>query len=245
LTLIGEISGINRYPIKSFAGERLDACKIDTYGLMGDRCYAFYDETKEGWDSFFTAREIPAMLAYKAQIVDDSTQSDSESEDLKVKVVSPEGQTFHWDDDLLAKMQNYSKKKMRMRSYRAQSPDLKAVDEGSILIITDRSLQKLETIWGKQLDARRFRANILITVEEGVFGEKEWIGRRITVGGAELQVDKFCDRCSMVTLDPDSLERDASLLKKINTEMNLNFGVYASVKKTGDIQVGEKVYLVD
>lgn len=60
-----------------------------------------------------------------------------------------------------------------------------------------------------------------------------------------MQVDKYCDRCSMVTLDPDSLARDASLLKKINTEMNLNFGVYASVKKTGDIEVGEKVFLMD
>lgn len=241
LTLIGEISGISRYPIKSFAGEELDACKIDRYGLMGDRCYAFYDETKEGWDSFFTAREIPAMLAYKAKLVDERTSA----EHPLVEITSPEGQTFSWNEELLAEMQKYSKKKMRMRSYQAQSPDLKAVDEGSILIITDRSLQKLEAIWGKQLDARRFRANILITVEEGAFGEKEWIGRRITVGGAELQVDKYCDRCSMVTLDPDSLARDASLLKKINTEMNLNFGVYASVKKIGDIEVGEKVFLMD
>lgn len=241
LTLIGKISSISRYPIKSFAGEELDTCKIDRYGLMGDRCYAFYDETKEGWDSFFTAREIPAMLAYKAKLVDERTSA----EHPLVEITSPEGQTFSWDEELLAEMQKYSKKKMRMRSYQAQSPDLKAVDEGSILIITDKSLQKLEAIWGKQLDARRFRANILITVEEGAFGEKEWLGRRITVGGAELQVDKYCDRCSMVTLDPDSLARDASLLKKINTEMNLNFGVYASVKKTGDIEIGEKVFLMD
>lgn len=241
MTLIGEISGINRYPIKSFAGESLDTCTIDTYGLVGDRCYAFFDETKEGWDSFFTAREIPKMLAYKAKFVDES----AESEYPQVKITSPEGQTFSWDDDLLAEMQTYSKKKMQMRSYQMQSPDLKAVDEGSILIITNTSLNNLEDIWGKQLDARRFRANIVVTVDENAFGEKDWIGKRIAVGSAELQVDKYCDRCSMVTLDPDTLDRDASLLKKINTEMNLNFGVYASVKKTGHIRVGEKLVIID
>jgi uncharacterized protein YcbX len=241
LTLIGEISGINRYPIKSFAGESLDIGKIDTYGLVGDRCYAFFDETKEGWDSFFTAREIPTMLAYKARFVEEN----KDSEYPQVKVTSPEGRTFSWDDDLLVEMQKYSKKKMRMRSYQIESPDLKAVDEGSILIITNTSLKKLEEIWGKQLDERRFRANILVTVDENAFGEEDWIGRRIAVGSAELQVDKYCDRCSMVTLDPDTLERDATLLKKINAEMNLNFGVYASVKKTGHIRVGEKLVLID
>jgi hypothetical protein len=49
----------------------------------------------------------------------------------------------------------------------------------------------------------------------------------------------------MITIDPETLERDASLLKKVIAEMNLNFGVYASVKKTGQIDIGDKVYLVD
>ncbi|WP_419872284.1 MOSC domain-containing protein [Candidatus Pristimantibacillus sp. PTI5] len=56
-------------------------------------------------------------------------------------------------------------------------------------------------------------------------------------------MDKYCDRCSMVTLDPDTLERDGTLLKKINEEMNLNFGVYASVEKTGVIHAGDQVRL--
>lgn len=62
MKLIGEISEINRYPVKSFAGEGLETCKMDTYGLYGDRFCAFYDETMEGWQSFFTARDIPNML---------------------------------------------------------------------------------------------------------------------------------------------------------------------------------------
>lgn len=73
----------------------------------------------------------------------------------------------------------------------------------------------------------------------------QWIGKRLRVGSAELQIDSHCERCSIITLDPDTLERDRLLLKKVNEEMNLRFGVYASIKKTGQIHVGDKVYLID
>ncbi|CAM4209179.1 hypothetical protein FHS16_000327 [Paenibacillus endophyticus] len=240
MTRIGEISSINRYPVKSLAGERLSSCHIDTYGLAGDRCFAFYDETKEGWDSFFTARDIPAMLSYQAVVDEKSLGSDRPT----VRITSPAGETFKWDDHLLKEMQKHSEKKMLMRSYHAASPELKAVDEGSLLIITNTSLQKLEAIWGKELDPRRFRANLVVAVDGSELGEEEWIGKRLSIGGAELQIDKYCDRCSVVTLDPDSLERDASLLRKINEELNFNFGVYASVQKTGVIHAGDQVRLI-
>ncbi|NEW07637.1 MOSC domain-containing protein [Paenibacillus sp. SYP-B3998] len=241
MTLIGEISEINRYPIKSFAGERLETCIVETYGLYGDRCYAFIDETKEGWESFFTARTIPNMLAYKAKLIGEGFQHELP----KVSVTSPDNRIFNWNEELLNEMQRFSKKKMSMKSYQSQNADLMAVDSSSLLIITDSTLRNLEKIWGKSLDKRRFRANLVVTVDEGAGNECEWIGKRVAVGSAELQIDTYCERCSMITIDPDDLERDSSLLRKVNEEMNLSFGVYASVKKTGHIHTGEKVYLLD
>ncbi|WP_312895023.1 MOSC domain-containing protein [Paenibacillus eucommiae] len=238
---MGEISEINRYPIKSFAGESLETCDIETYGFYGDRWYAFIDETKEGWESFITARSIPSMLAYKAKL----ECEDSENGQDNVSVTSPDGRILAWNYDLLDEVQRHSKKKISMVSYKNQSSELMAVDTGSILIITDATLRKLETIWGKRLDQRRFRANMMVTLDDNAWDESNWLGKRLSVGSAELHVDMYCERCSMITLDPDTLERDASLLKKVNEEMNLNFGVYASVKKTGQIHVGEKVYVMD
>ena len=49
---------------------------------------------------------------------------------------------------------------------------------------------------------------------------------------------------TMITMDPDNYERNPLILKKVNEEMNLNFGVYASVIKVGEVNVGDKVYLV-
>ncbi|BBH22303.1 molybdenum cofactor biosynthesis protein [Paenibacillus baekrokdamisoli] len=242
LISIGQLSQINRYPVKSFAGESLKTSKVETYGLYGDRCHAFIDETKQGWDSFVTARAIPNMLGYKAKLVGEG----AEQEFPKVNITSPDGRNFNWDEELLNEIQPYYKRKITMKSYTAQkSDDLLAVDAGSILIITEFSLRKLEAIWGKRLDKRRFRANLVLSLDEDAFNESNWIGKRLVVGSTEIQADIFCERCSMITIDPDSLEKDASLLKKVNEEMNLHFGVYASVIKTGQINVGDRVYLVD
>ena len=94
---VGEISEIKRFPVKSFAGEALQASHIVKSGLNGDRCFAFIDETKEGWDSFITAREIPNMLAYKAKIIGE----DHEGELPELVVTSPDGRIFNWSEELL------------------------------------------------------------------------------------------------------------------------------------------------
>lgn len=232
---VGEIQEIRRYPVKSFAGESLESCNVETYGLHGDRIFAFYDETLDGWESFITARDIPTMLAYKARLLDE-----------EINVLSPDGRMLKWDDELLWEIQRYTKRKVSMTGYHAPNPenlDLMSVDSASILIITDAALGRLESLWGKGLDRRRFRPNLVVSVDEQVVHDNEWIGRRLFVGEAELQVDMPCERCSVITWDPDTLERDASLLKKVYEEMNLNFGLYASVVKTGPIRVGDKVYI--
>ncbi|NOU92696.1 MOSC domain-containing protein [Paenibacillus sp. LMG 31456] len=236
---IGEIKNINRYPVKSLAGEGLETSRIETYGLYGDRSHAFIDETKEGWSSYMTARQIPDLLSYKAMFIGEG----SAQEFPKVNVVAPNGRSLNWDEDLLGELQAYSNTKMSMLSYKPNNQDLLAMDTGSILIITDASLRKLEEIWGKRLDKRRFRANLLVAVADNSLSESDWIGKRLIIGSAELEVTMYCERCSMITIDPDTLERDKSLLKKVNEEMNLNFGVYASVNKVGQVSVGDKVFL--
>ncbi|MBD0382885.1 MOSC domain-containing protein [Paenibacillus sedimenti] len=236
-SLVGQISEINRYPVKSFAGESVETCTINTYGLYGDRFCAFVDETKEGWDSFITARDIPNMLAYKAKLIDKG-----------VSVTSPNGLTFSWNEELLDEIQRYSKRKISMTNYKAPNPEnpgLMSVDLASVLIITDSSLHKLEAMWGKNLDKQRFRANLIVSIDENTFNENDWIGKQISIGDTKLQIESYCERCSIITIDPDTLVRDTSLLKKVNEQMNLCFGLYASVKNPGQIHVGQKVYLSD
>lgn len=237
MELVGKVKQINRYPVKSFAGESLETCKIDTYGLYGDRFCALYDERLSGWKSFITARAIPELLTYRTNFLDE-----------EVTISSPNGQKFGWNQDLLDEIQRYSEKKISMTNFRAPNPEdpaLMSVDAASILIITDNTLRRLEEMMGKNIDPRRFRANIMVSLHNSKLNERDWIGKKLVIGKTELQLDTFCERCSMITIDPVTLEKDTSLLKKVNEEMNLNFGVYASVNKTGKISVDDQVYLAE
>lgn len=234
---VGVLSQINRYPVKSFAGEQLSSCRIESYGLYGDRFCAFYDDSQSGFARYLTARDIPDMLAYKARLIEGA-----------VTVTSPDGRTFSWNEDLLQEMQQYTKRPMTLSSYKAphyENPELMSVDQASVLIVADSSLRKLEILWGNRLDARRFRPSLIVAVDDDTVDEADWIGRRLTVGDSvELQVDVHCRRCSMITIDPDSLARDPSLLRKVNEELDLNFGVYASVRTTGLVRAGDTVGLL-
>ncbi|KQO17735.1 MOSC domain-containing protein [Paenibacillus sp. Leaf72] len=246
-TRVGTLKEMNRYPIKSFAGERLDSSRMEAYGLYGDRSHAFIDETKEGWDSFITARQIPAMLGYKAKLQDDhgfEKGTAAASGFPEVTVTSPDNRELAWNEQLLAEIQSHTRTTLSMRRYAPETPDLLGADASSVLIVTDALLNKLEAIWGKPLDARRFRANMIVALAGDAPDEESWIGKRLQLGSAELHVDGHCERCSMITLDPDTLERDMSLLKKVNQELNLRFGLYASVTKAGHVRVGDEIFLL-
>jgi uncharacterized protein YcbX len=239
--MIGTISVMARYPIKSFAGELVAACDVAHYGLVGDRMHAFVDESREGFARYITARQIPEMLQYKAMWMDQANQTEAP----QIKVTAPDGRVFGWDDQLLAEIRRFSERSFSRMTFKPEDAELMAVDNESILIITDVSLRALEQQWGKSLDERRFRANLIIAMNEGkAFAETEWLGRTVRIGGVELQVNAECHRCAMVTIDPDHIGKDASLLDELIKQRNQNFGVYASVVKEGSIRQGDSVYLV-
>lgn len=230
---VGKLSRISRYPVKSFAGEDLQSCLVESYGLYGDRFCAFRDETKTGWDSYITARDIPGMLDYKAGLVGE-----------EIRVQAPDGKVYGWNEELLKEIQVHTSRKLSMMNYNApnlESPELKAVDLASIHIITNKSLQKLEALWGQSIDIRRFRANYIIEVEDHV-DESDWIGKQLRIGDSIISVDSLCERCSIITINPVSLYRDSTLLRSVHERMDSAFGVYASVVKVGNVSVGDGVY---
>ena len=237
---IGTVLEINRYPVKSFAGETLNSVKLEPYGLLGDRSHAFVDDTKEGWSRYITARQYPEMLRYKAELITPLSKLDFP----QVKITCPDGRTHQWDEQLLRDIPFFSDQKLSMERYRLTSQEQLAVDDGSILIITDQSIQKLEQIWGKRIDNRRFRANFMLGLfDEALYDESSFVGKQLTIGNAQLSIKSLCERCSMITIDPDTQQRESSLLKKIHETMDLNFGVYADVEQVGMVHVGDQVYI--
>ncbi|MBW7458365.1 MOSC domain-containing protein [Paenibacillus sepulcri] len=233
---IGHVAQITRYPVKSMAGEHLNHTHIAAYGLYGDRSHAFIDDSKEGWDRYFTARQLPVLLGYKASF----TASTAQDEFPPLRITSPDGREFSWDGQLLQEIQSASRPGLSMIRHEPDSRELLAVDTGGILIITDRTLRKLGKLLGKELDPRRFRANLMISLnDDDCRDDASLIGKRLSVGSAVLEVAQECERCSVITIDPDTYEREVRILKTVKEEMNLKFGVYASVVQTGGASRGD------
>ena len=44
--ILGKVTGLYRYPVKSMGGEALDAIMFDKYGILGDRTWTIRDAEK-------------------------------------------------------------------------------------------------------------------------------------------------------------------------------------------------------
>ena len=63
--------------------------------------------------------------------------------------------------------------------------------------------------------------------------EAEWVGRTIELGSAVLRVTGRCERCVMTTFDPDTIEQDPNVLRRINSEFGRVFGLHCDVEVPG------------
>lgn len=240
-TYIGRITHLTRYPVKSMAGETLQRAPIAPYGLYGDRSHALIDNAKEGWDSFITARQYPQMLGYAASLPDDGGTEEAFSD---VRITAPDGRELQWTDDLIQELGGFPNRSISLRRHRPDSKELLSVDAGGLLLITDRSLRRIEERMGCSVDPRRFRANIMIEIDDAAEDEYAWVGSRLHLeDGTVLEIVEPCERCILVTMDPDTHERNNAVLLAVRDVMDLNFGVYASVIRTGEAAVGDKLYM--
>jgi uncharacterized protein YcbX len=59
---LGTVAAINRYPVKSMAGESLDTASLRWSGIDGDRQYAFVRAGESRRFPWMTGREYAAMV---------------------------------------------------------------------------------------------------------------------------------------------------------------------------------------
>jgi uncharacterized protein YcbX len=129
-----------------------------------------------------------------------------------------------------------------------ESPPGTYFDAFPIHIVTDRSLATLARLTpSSDFDVRRFRPNVVIAVDAGVegdFPEQGWLGRKLDLGGAVLEVTAACPRCVMVTRDLAALSEDRQVLRTIVRHADQNIGVYANVVRPGRLQTGSAATLL-
>jgi uncharacterized protein YcbX len=105
---------------------------------------------------------------------------------------------------------------------------------------TLNSLARLapESLW----DERRFRPNLLVEAGDPAgFPELGWIGRRLRVGTAVIEVVTGCPRCVVVTQPVDELPQDHRVMRTLVREAKHTAGIYARVAEEGEVRLGDEV----
>jgi uncharacterized protein YcbX len=160
-----------------------------------------------------------------------------------------------WEADLMAELRD-----MFARDSDDELPDLSGMppevvefesppgtyfDAYPLLVIAEESLATLARIAPQsRVDVRRFRPNIVVRAgSDEPYPEATWIGRRLAVGAAELEIVTLCPRCVMITRPFADLPEDRSLVKTVVREANHNLGAYARVVHPGAVAVGDAAIL--
>jgi uncharacterized protein YcbX len=237
---VGHVREIVRYPVKSMAGTATESANLGWHGLDGDRRFAFRRLGEDSGFPWLSASRLPELLLYHPVGLDEIG-----GEPLPTHVRTPSGSTVELGGaELKAELAERLGSGVELMKLKHG-----VFDEASISVISLATIAGIGREAGRDLDRRRFRANILLeTMHTEPFLEDGWVGQMLVFGNGNpppaLSVTLRDVRCMMINLDPDTGAQDARVMKTVVRLNGNNAGVYATVVRSGVIRVGDPVSLV-
>jgi uncharacterized protein YcbX len=122
-----------------------------------------------------------------------------------------------------------------------------------VSLITTASLRDLAGRSGRPAlvhEAARFRATMVVDVDDEPYVEESWVGREVRVGDATLRINIAIPRCAVIDVDPATGERGSGVLKAlagrgVDDHGDPLFGVDAHVVTPGVVRPGDAVDVAD
>ena len=228
--LVGTVTGLWRYPVKSMAAEALATAPVSWAGIAGDRRWAFV-RPASGGNGFpwHTIRENPAMWTYVPRLLDPERPDKS-----AIEVRTPDGVTYDLTDPRLADEVGAGVRVMRL--------DRGLFDAMPVSLITTATASALCGLAGVPASELRFRPNIVIESATGApYAEDTWVGSTLRVGGVAIRVDRRDSRCVTVNVNPRTGRPDGPVLKVIGQHRRTYAGVYGTTVEPGHLEVGDDV----
>jgi uncharacterized protein YcbX len=205
-----------RYPVKSLAGEPLQAVELTPNGMIGDRVV----HVRDARGRVVTARTKPRLLglhstwdAVRGEPLIDGRPWQSPEAAAAVRRAAGQGARLVRDDGI------------------------ERFDVLPLLVATDGAIAQLG------VDPRRLRPNLVIAGVDGL-AERQWPGRRLRLGEAIIEVAQVRGRCVMTTYDPDTQEQDLSVLRRIVEVFDGRMALDCAVIRGGRLVVGAPVELL-
>lgn len=226
----GRVATLSRYPVKSLLGEELDIVELDQRGIIGDRLYAISNEHGKFGSGKSTRRfrRIDGLFKMSAQL-----------EGGTLSITFPCGETLDSDHKNIDQKLSIELGQAVSLTKENKIPHF---DDGAIHVVTSADLEVLGSqLPESQIDIHRFRGNILI---ESDSLSSELLGKSLKIGSTKIEIIKETERCRMVCLEQGELNYDPDIFSVVAKQYKLKFGVYASVVRSGIINVGDIVRVI-
>ncbi len=237
----GRVIALQRYPVKSMLGERLESAEVTQRGIAGDRVHALLDVETGKIASAKQPRLWRDLLTMSHSQADEETLSRRLNRRVRLVADVPEG--AHLDrarpDEVLAHGMDAV-----VDVDRSELAPGTFFDFAALHIITTASLKLIG-----RADFDRYRPNIVIETD---LLEYEWVGRTVHIGQMAARVISPTPRCAIPTLAHGDWPADTSALR-VPAQVSRHeipgkgmlpcVGVYAGVEIPGRISVGDGVRL--
>jgi len=248
------LASLYRYPVKGLSPEALDDADLETDGYFPcDRLFAL-ENGPSGFD--------PEAPAHQPKIKFLMLMRNGALAGLSTRYAPADGElTIARDGRVLARgcladaagravieafLGDYLGTEIRGPVRLLASPtgfrftDSKA---GFVSLVNLASVAAIETAVGASVDPLRFRANLYLS-GAAPWAEAAWPGRRLRIGGAELEILKMTDRCAATAVAPGVGARDMDIVETLRSRFgHIDCGVYARVSVGGAIRRGDRVAL--
>ncbi len=262
------LTGVRIYPVKSLAGIRLEQANVQPQGLQDDRLFMLVDEN----GLLITQRKYPQLALLKTQMIDQGIRIDTSNfspliiaekdflnetalvkiwQDECVGIVASEqvNQWFSQYLDSSVRLIKYNQKAPRAIDPNYSSPnDIVSFADGfPLLVISDASLQDLNSKLETPVTMTNFRPNIIVDGCEA-FAEDDW--KQIRIGEVVFDAVKRCSRCVFTTVNPETgvKSNNGQPLKTLSqyrkADGGVLFGMNLIPRSKGIIRVNDKLEII-
>jgi uncharacterized protein len=219
-----------RYPVKSLLGEQLEEVRVEEHGVVGDRLYAVTDRHGK-LGSGKTSRRFRRLDG----LFDLRARDGGE----RPIVTLPDGRELSVGD---AELDAFLSERYGDRLRVLREDGVPHHDAAPLHLLTTSSVRWLRTkIPASQIDARRFRPNVLLETSGDALVEDAWVGRRLALGGVVIRVLERTERCVMTTNAQAELPKDPAVLRAVTEFNDVCLGINASVERGGIVTVGDSL----
>jgi uncharacterized protein YcbX len=262
------LSEIWIYPVKSLGGIRLSEAEVEEKGLKHDRRWMVIDEN----GIFLTQRSFTRMalidvhitgqgllLTYRPRQTDkilipflpESPQQltvkvwDDEVEALTVSSEADAWLSKHLERNVRLVMMPLSSERKADPRYVKNGENVSFADGFPFLVISQASLDHLNSQLSEPVEMKRFRPNFVIT---GTMPHAEDDWQSVRIGNIAFDIVKPCARCVLTTIDPETGTKGPEPLKTLATYRKVNnkilFGQNVVAKNYGLVREGDKLEIL-